>query len=180
MWNEEGGMGGSLAAMRGLAVAAMLMALGCAGPRESYRWYTHPDVLNDPVRVRAVTGDDVLELEDGRRIRLLKKVEELEKWIESSGHEVEVVPQSTGPDGVIQAEVFIRQHRVLDGVELPYTDVWFRAPLRPRQPSASDLPDWASKTAPLLHVMNSDAVFLRSRSSSRPKERNPRLPRLMK
>ena len=128
----EFGNGGTLGAMRGWAGAAILLAAGCAAPRESYRWYTHSDVLNDPVRVRAVTGDDLLELEDGRRIRLPKKVDELEKWIESSGREVEVVPQSTGPDGVIQAEVFVRRHLIICRLDLPYSDVWFRAPLKPK------------------------------------------------
>src|SRR5262245_8381262 len=118
--------------MRALAAAAILLAAGCAAPRESYRWYTHPDVLNDPVRVRTVTGDDMLELEDGRRIRLPKKVDQLERYIEGSDHEVEVVPQSTGPDGVIQAEVFVRRHLFVGGTSLPYTDVWIRTPLKPR------------------------------------------------
>ena len=132
IWNIEFGIGGILAAMKGPAVAAILLAAGCAAPRESYRWYEHPDVLNDPVRVRTVVGDDMLELEDGRRIRLPKKVDQLEKCIEGSDREIEVVPQSTGPDGVTQAEVFVRRHLFVGGANLPYSDVWIRTPLKPR------------------------------------------------
>jgi hypothetical protein len=96
--------------------------------------YGDPDVLNDPVRVRAVVGEDLLELEDGRRIRLSGKVDRLEDRIASSGREVEVVPQSTEADGVIRAEFFVRRHWVVCGYGLPSSDVWVRSPLKPLKP----------------------------------------------
>lgn len=88
-----------------LALSASLS--GCIGFH--YLEVVDNQPLANPVRVREVRSSDLLELEDGRRVRLAKGIPDLEAWIERSERQVEVVPKAVSSDGVILADVYVKQ-----------------------------------------------------------------------
>ena len=100
-----------------------LLAVGCAADpweQPEGKWFLHPEVLRDPVRVREVVGEDLLILEDGRNIQLTKSVPRLEGWIGASNSEVELPAPGSSVDGV-----FVRRHMHICGLGVP-DEVWFR------------------------------------------------------
>ena len=111
----------------GLLLMAMALLASCASqpvPWESPEgtWFTHPNVLKDPVNVSEVLSESELVLEDGRRIRLEKPFSMLDRM---KGRPVEVITRSKESDGFIKADLIIAGHFIICGYKLP-SDVWVR------------------------------------------------------
>jgi len=98
--------------------------------------------LKNPVKVRAVLSNDLLELEDGRRVQIDQEIADLEARITESEYEVEVLPRAVRTDGVIQGDVFVKEQFLTCGspwattIKIPLIadeiERWGRFKLEPR------------------------------------------------
>ncbi|MBI2931903.1 MAG: hypothetical protein HYY16_09645 [Planctomycetes bacterium] len=97
--------------MRWIFVLLLLIPLslsGCGLIGFHYPNFIDNEPLENPVRVRAIVGEDLLELDDGRRVRLDEKVPLAESLIRASDNLVDIEPRGTDPDGVMRGKIYVK------------------------------------------------------------------------